>query len=274
MSISKPFCPIDAIAPSKFVPHMLRNVTNSENLVILCHNSVMHNTSGLPLPMKHILLADDDNELTELLSEYLSAYEIRCDIADNGRIALEKLQQRDYDLMVLDIMMPELDGLSVLKQLPRVVDIPVIMLTAKGDDIDRIVGLELGADDYLGKPCNPRELLARINAVIKRSQSSPADTTEHLPDSMIDLDLVQRQCHVGDEVLRLTSTEFDLLYLLLQRKGEIVDKETIAMQVLQRELQPFDRSVDVHISRLRKKLSAYHENPIQSLRGKGYQLII
>lgn len=225
--------------------------------------------------MKQILLADDDNELTELLSEYFSAYEIQCDIAQNGRIALEKLQQQPYDLMVLDIMMPVLDGLSVLKQLPNVRDIPVIMLTAKDDDIDRIIGLELGADDYLGKPCNPRELLARINAVIKRSQSQPVvDTAENLPDSLIDLDPIQRRCSVGGDVLHLTSTEFDLLYLLLQRKGEIIDKETISIQILQRQLQPFDRSVDVHISRLRKKLTAYHNAPIQSLRGKGYQLTI
>lgn len=228
--------------------------------------------------MKQILLADDDNELTALLSEYLAGHDIHCDIADNGRVALEKLQQRGYDLMVLDIMMPELDGLSVLKQLPSLNhvagNVPVIMLTAKDDDIDRIVGLELGADDYLGKPCNPRELLARINAVIKRSQgqSQIADKSNTLPDSLVNLDIEQRRCHVGDEVLHLTSTEFDLLYFLLKHKGQMVDKEAIAVEVLQRELQPFDRSVDVHISRLRKKLAAYHDAPIQSLRGKGYQL--
>lgn len=226
--------------------------------------------------MKHILLVDDDTELTDLLSEYLAGHDITCDIADNGRIALEKLQQRGYDLMVLDIMMPELDGLSVLKQLPTLTDthvVPVIMLTAKDDDIDRIIGLELGADDYLGKPCNPRELLARINAVIKRSQGQTAITAEPtLPNSVIEVDIQQRACRIADTTLKLTGTEFDLLYFLLQNKGQTVDKDTIAINVLQRELQPFDRSVDVHISRLRKKLSAFHDSPIQTLRGKGYQL--
>lgn len=228
--------------------------------------------------MKNILLADDDNELTALLSEYLAGHNIACDIADNGQEALEKLQQRRYDLMVLDIMMPELDGLSVLKQLPSLHhvagNVPVIMLTAKDDDIDRIVGLELGADDYLGKPCNPRELLARINAVIKRSQGQGqvVNSKENLPNSLLHLDIEQRRCHVGDKMLYLTSTEFDLLCFLLQNKGKMVDKDSISLAVLQRELQPFDRSVDVHISRLRKKLAPYHEAPIQSLRGKGYQL--
>lgn len=224
--------------------------------------------------MTKILLADDDEELTALLSEYLRPYGIDCETAENGRLALEKIENTSYDLLVLDIMMPELDGLSVLKKLPVTQAIPVIMLSAKDDDIDRIIGLELGADDYMGKPCNPRELLARINAVIKRTQLVENSEAVNLPESLLVMDRTQRLCYIKDREIMLTSTEFDLLYLLLTQKGQTVDKETLSLQVLQRELQPFDRSIDVHISRLRKKLAAYHQEPIKSLRGKGYQLVI
>lgn len=227
-----------------------------------------HNT-----PMKHILLADDDSELTALLSEYLSNHNIHCDIAENGQIALDKIQSAAYDLLVLDIMMPKVDGLTVLRELPAN-QLPVIMLTAKGDDIDRIIGLELGADDYISKPCNPRELLARIHAVTKRSKSTNQLPIETLPDSLLRLDTQQRSCQIGTETLSLTSTEFDLLYTLLKYKGQTVDKATLSEEVLQRDLQPFDRSIDVHISRLRKKLPQHQKDAIKSIRGKGYQLTI
>ncbi len=222
---------------------------------------------------KHLLLVDDDSELTELLSEYLSNYDVSCDIAENGEIALEKLAKQHYDLVILDIMMPKIDGITLLKQLPTLTDTPVIMLTAKDSDIDRIIGLELGADDYIGKPCNPRELLARINAVIKRTKPSSV-SQETLPDSVFQLDVSQRTCHIGQYEITLTATEFDLLYALLKRKGEVVEKSVLSQDVLQRELQPFDRSIDVHISRLRKKLSVFHQDAIKSIRGRGYQLTV
>lgn len=221
-----------------------------------------------------LLLVDDDSEFTALLAEYFATQDVTCDIADNGKAALSRVQEETYDLMILDIMMPELDGLSVLKQLPSVSRIPVIMLTAKGDDIDRIIGLEMGADDYLSKPCNPRELLARINAVIKRTGTKDAHAKPVLPPSLLTLDMTQRSCSVGGEFIDITGSEFDLLCQLLKNKGQSVDKQTLARKVLHRDLQPFDRSIDVHISRLRKKLSKYHDNPIQSVRGKGYQLIM
>lgn len=224
--------------------------------------------------MTKILLVDDDEELTDLLKEYLGTYGIACETAENGRLALERIKNTAYDLLVLDIMMPELDGLSVLKRLPVSQSLPVIMLSAKDDDIDRIIGLELGADDYIGKPCNPRELLARINAVIKRTQVTDKNSPTKLPESLLQMDKTQRHCHIEGKTIVLTSTEFDLLYLLLIKKGQTVDKESLSVEVLQRELQPFDRSIDVHISRLRKKLTPYHDEPIKSLRGKGYQLII
>lgn len=223
--------------------------------------------------MTHILLGDDDTELSELLTEYLTNHGIHCDSAYDGVEVLEKIKAHNYDLIVLDIMMPKIDGLSVLRQLPTLTQTPVIMLTAKGDEIDRIIGLELGADDYIAKPCNPRELLARINAVIKRTT---AQTTEFAPlnHERLELDQVHRICKVDGEILQVTGTEFDLLVALLQQQGNVASKEWLSQTVLQRELQPLDRSLDVHVSRLRKKLQPFHEDPIKAVRGKGYQLVL
>lgn len=235
------------------------------------------------MTMANILLGDDDEELTQLLQEYLHNHGIQSDCVHDGEAVIERLKSAmndsaPYDLLVLDIMMPKIDGLSVLRQLPAISDIPVIMLTAKGEEIDRIIGLELGADDYITKPCNPRELLARINAVIKRSRitASGAATSEHmpLPESRLHLDQNQRICQIDGVELQVTGTEFDLLLALLKQKGEVVSKAWLSQHVLQRELQPFDRSLDVHVSRLRKKLQPFHDEPIKAIRGKGYQLVL
>lgn len=223
--------------------------------------------------MTHILLGDDDTELSDLLVEYLTNYGVECDCAYDGEQVLQKLETTHYDLIVLDIMMPKVDGLSVLRQLPTLTQTPVIMLTAKGDEIDRIIGLELGADDYIAKPCNPRELLARINAVIKRTTAQTTDFTP-LVHKRLELDQVHRICSVDGEELQVTGTEFDLLVALLQQQGNVASKEWLSQTVLQRELQPLDRSLDVHISRLRKKLQPFHEDPIKAVRGKGYQLVL
>ncbi|MCD6251535.1 MAG: response regulator transcription factor [Psychrobacter sp.] len=228
--------------------------------------------------MPNILLGDDDEELTQLLQEYLHNHGVTCDCVHDGEAVIQKLKTANskivtYDLLVLDIMMPKIDGLSVLRQLPSISDIPVIMLTAKGEEIDRIIGLELGADDYITKPCNPRELLARINAVIKRTNVA---ASEHmpLPESRLHLDQNQRVCQIDGTELQVTGTEFDLLVALLKQKGEVVSKTWLSEHVLQRELQPFDRSLDVHVSRLRKKLQPFHDEPIKAVRGKGYQLVL
>lgn len=226
--------------------------------------------------MPKILIGDDDEELTQLLQEYLDNHGVDCDCVHDGAAVIQRLktvgQEDAYDLLVLDIMMPKIDGLSVLRQLPNISDIPVIMLTAKGEEIDRIIGLELGADDYITKPCNPRELLARINAVIKRTNST---ISEHmpLPESRLHLDQNQRICQIDGVALQVTGTEFDLLVALLKQKGDVVSKAWLSEHVLQRELQPFDRSLDVHVSRLRKKLQPFHDEPIKAIRGKGYQLV-
>lgn len=233
--------------------------------------------------MPNILLGDDDEELTQLLQEYLHNHGIHCDCVHDGAAVMQRLKIMStdtgshdvgaYDLLVLDIMMPKMDGLSVLRQLPTICDIPVIMLTAKGEEIDRIIGLELGADDYITKPCNPRELLARINAVIKRTTAA---VSEHmpLPESRLNLDQTQRICQIDGITLQVTGTEFDLLVALLRQKGEVVSKAWLSEYVLQRELQPFDRSLDVHVSRLRKKMQPFHDEPIKAIRGKGYQLVL
>lgn len=223
--------------------------------------------------MTYILLGDDDEELVDLLKEYLNSYGVCCDCAYDGKEVLEKLQANHYDLLVLDIMMPKLDGLSVLRQMPSTSSPPVIMLTAKGDEIDRIIGLELGADDYIAKPCNPRELLARINAVIKRTTQNVTEELP-LPESALTMDATTRTCMIDGEALTLTGTEFDLLLSLLRHKGEVVSKQWLSQNVLQRELQPFDRSIDVHVSRLRKKLQPHHDDPIKAVRGRGYQLVL
>ena len=231
--------------------------------------------------MPNILLGDDDEELTQLLQEYLHNHGIHCDCVHDGEAVMQRLKAMatenhelgTYDLLVLDIMMPKMDGLSVLRQLPAISDIPVIMLTAKGEEIDRIIGLELGADDYITKPCNPRELLARINAVIKRTNAAASEHSP-LPDSRLYLDQIQRICQIDGVELQVTGTEFDLLVALLRQKGEVVSKAWLSENVLQRELQPFDRSLDVHVSRLRKKMQPFHEEPIKAIRGKGYQLVL
>ena len=228
--------------------------------------------------MPNILIGDDDEELTQLLQEYLHNHGIHCDCVHDGAEVIQRLKavahdDSAYDLLVLDIMMPKIDGLSVLRQLPNISDIPVIMLTAKGEEIDRIIGLELGADDYITKPCNPRELLARINAVIKRTNTTTSEHTP-LPESRLHLDQNQRVCEIDGVALQVTGTEFDLLVALLKQKGEVVSKAWLSENVLQRELQPFDRSLDVHVSRLRKKLQPFHDEPIKAVRGKGYQLVL
>ena len=268
--------------------------------ILICNATVMPDTPAMP----HILLADDDFELTDLLADYLQGHGLSISVASDGAEALALLQsdRQTFDLMVLDIMMPNMDGMVVLKQLPTLHatghaknpagnSLPVIMLTAKGDDIDRIIGLELGADDYLGKPCNPRELLARIHAVLKRTSltASPDDAVNQTATSTVTmpehdrltLDTTHRTAILDGQPLDLTGTEFDLLHTLLANYGDVVSKDTLSETVLGRELSPFDRSLDVHISRLRKKLVGEANNnddktteTIKSVRGKGYQLVI
>jgi len=222
----------------------------------------------------HILLVDDDLELCSLLARYLQKEGLTVSSVNDGERALEQLfSTQQYAAVVLDIMMPGVSGLEVLQRLRAQSDIPVIMLTGRGDDIDRIIGLEMGADDYLGKPCNPRELLARIKAVLRRSQTR-IEITKPLQAHGIHLNPGTLSAEVNGEALHLTSAEFSTLQLFLEHIGETLSKELLTERVLQRELSPYDRSMDVHISRVRNKLAEKGlKNVIQSLRGRGYLLL-
>jgi len=218
-----------------------------------------------------ILLADDDIELSGLLKEYFESEGFEVRLAHDGSAALEEARKPGLDLVVLDVMMPEMNGMDVLRELRRESRLPVIMLTARGDDMDRILGLELGADDYVPKPCNPRELLARIRAVMRRAQN-PAD---HGVISVDDLELNQgsRSLAKSGEAVELTSTEFSILLTLLQHRGDVVSKRDLYVTALGREPVPHDRSVDMHVSNLRRKLGSdpRGENRIETIRGIGYQ---
>ncbi|ANG61088.1 DNA-binding response regulator [Marinobacterium aestuarii] len=229
---------------------------------------------------ERLLLVDDDVELCELLGDYLRHEGYEIDYAHNALEALERLKgSHPYSLMVLDVMMPGQSGLELLQQLRPRVQLPVIMLTGRGEEIDRILGLEMGADDYLGKPCNPRELLARIRAIRRRSEV-PAQQTE-FPQQPIELhgirlDPGQREVRVAGEVLELTSAEFNVLAYLLHNAGRVMSKAELTERVLHRPLTAYDRAIDVHVSRLRQKLQRGGDSQelIKTLRGEGYLLVL
>jgi DNA-binding response OmpR family regulator len=218
-----------------------------------------------------ILLADDDTELCGLLSEYFETEGFQVRTAHDGLAALDEARKPGLDLVVLDVMMPEMNGMDVLRELRKESRLPVIMLTARGDDMDRILGLELGADDYVPKPCNPRELLARIRAVMRRAQGA----ADHGVLNVDDLELRQgsRMLFKDGQQVELTSTEFSILQTLLQHQGGVVSKRDLYVSALGREPVPHDRSVDMHVSNLRRKLGPDHDgnNRIETIRGIGYQ---
>ncbi len=223
---------------------------------------------------ERILIADDDEELGELLAEFLAGEGFEVRRALDGEEALERAREPGLDAVVLDIMMPRLSGTEVLKQLRRESDLPVIMLTARGDDLDRILGLELGADDYLPKPCNPRELVARLRAVLRRSGGAGPAGVIRVGD--LELHAGSRQLTRNGEPVTLTSTEFSLAQLLLQRAGTVVGKRDLYVAALGREPVRFDRSVDMHLSNLRRKLGpAPGGGPrIETVRGIGYLFVL
>lgn len=225
--------------------------------------------------MSRVLLVDDDDTLTELLAEYLSAEGLEVNRMPDGESGVKEILHSGnaYDVVILDSMMPKMGGLDVLKAVRQQSKIPVIMLTAKGDDIDRIIGLEMGADDYVPKPCQPRELLARINAILRRTQQNTESTgsANSLSVSNVTLYPAKRQASIGDTPLELTSTEFNLLEALMRHAGQVVSKETLSLEALDRKLAKFDRSIDVHISSIRHKLG--DPSLIQTVRGLGYLFV-
>ncbi len=223
--------------------------------------------------MSRVLLVDDDALLTELLTEYLTAEGLEVRSVPDGEAGVQEISSGQYDVVVLDSMMPKMNGLDVLKTVRAQSSIPIIMLTAKGDDIDRIIGLEMGADDYVPKPSTPRELLARINAILRRAQNQhdQGNASNSLSVSNVTLYPSKRQATIGDGPLELTSTEFNLLEVLMRHAGQVVSKETLSIEALDRKLAKFDRSIDVHISSIRHKLG--DASLIQTVRGLGYLFV-
>ena len=223
----------------------------------------------------HILIVDDDRALAELLADYLRHESYSVETVHDGAAALARLGASGPrpDLLILDVMMPGLDGLETLRELRRKHPLPVIMLSARGEPVDRVIGLELGADDYLAKPCLPRELLARVRARLRAPATAAADTLEL---GSLRIETLTRTALLHGQPLELTGAEFSLLMALAMRPGQVVDKAVLTREGLGREIERFDRAVDVHISRLRRKLAdAAADAPgIDAVRGLGYQLIV
>ncbi|MEE9309961.1 MAG: response regulator transcription factor [Cocleimonas sp.] len=224
--------------------------------------------------MPNLLLIDDDVELCEMLAEYLLSENFIVDIVHDGRSGLEKAKSKKHDVIILDVMLPEMDGFSVLRELRHDIATPVLMLTAKGDDIDRIVGLEMGADDYLPKPCNPRELVARIKAILRRTQTDKPQALNIIKTGALEILPASRKAMYQSQDLSLTSSEYNLLEVLAKNAGKVVDKETLSEQALGKKLTDYDRSIDMHLSKLRQKLGDENQQLIQTVRGKGYQLSV
>ncbi len=225
--------------------------------------------------MDQILIIDDDVALCELVTEYLEPHAFQIKSVHRGDTGAEAALSGDFAIVVLDVMLPGLNGFEVLRRIRAGSKVPVLMLTARGDDVDRIVGLEIGADDYLPKPFNPRELVARIRAILRRSQTARAsehDQPAALTAGDIELDLGTRVVRRAGQVVELTAVEFDLLEKLLRAAGRIITREELSKEVLGRSTSPFDRSIDMHISNLRKKLG--HQlgdvERIKTVRGVGY----
>ncbi len=211
------------------------------------------------MPHNRILIIDDDLELCALLVDYLQSEGFRVDTANDGNEGAEKALSDLYDLIVLDVMLPGIHGFDVLKRIRADLNVPVLMLTARGEDVDRIVGLEMGADDYIPKPFNPRELLARIRTNLRRSKYElDAIKNRRRPETIVAGDIQvnpgTRTVLKSGEPVPLTAVEYDLLECLLRSIGQVVLREELNRAVLGRELNPFDRSIDVHISNLRKKI--------------------
>ncbi len=225
--------------------------------------------------MNKILIIDDDEELCELVSEYLGVEGFETEAVHDGAKGLAMAGSGEFDMAILDVMLPKMNGFDVLRNLRQESSLPVLMLTARGDDMERIVGLEIGADDYLPKPFNPRELVARLKAILRRvsdGRHADDDHAEKIEVDDLELSPSSRSVKLGGEEVNLTSVEFDLLRALLKEAGTVIRKEDLSENVLDRKLSPFDRSLDMHISNLRKKLGlrADGSERIKTIRSVGY----
>ncbi len=226
--------------------------------------------------MTRVLLVDDDVELAAMLREYLEQEGFEVGVAHDGESGVREALTGRYAIAVLDVMMPRLNGVEALRQIRAGSRIPVLMLTAKGDDIDRIIGLELGADDYVPKPCSPRELVARLRAILRRVEEvAPGAAEGPIVVGPLTLWPERRMAQWHDQALELTSTEYSLLEALARQAGRVVSKHDLSELALRRPLARFDRSIDVHVSSIRHKLGARPNGDswIQTVRGQGYQFV-
>ncbi|MDQ3815909.1 MAG: response regulator transcription factor [Armatimonadota bacterium] len=235
--------------------------------------------------MDRILIIDDDIELCELVTEYLTPEGLAVEAVHDGSSGVQRALSGEHALVVLDVMLPGLGGFEVLRHIREAKEvashIPVLMLTARGDDVDRIVGLELGADDYLPKPFNPRELVARIRAILRRARTASEETPrtpprERLGVGDVELDMAARLVRCAGEAIELTAVEFDLLAALMRAAGNVVTREEIARGVFGRKFTAYDRSIDMHVSNLRKKLGHYNDGMerIKTVRSVGYIYVL
>jgi DNA-binding response OmpR family regulator len=218
-----------------------------------------------------ILLIDDDRDLCELLTEYLESEGFEVATAHDGESGVRRAREHQWSAIILDVMMPGMSGFDVLKQIKPAVTSPVLMLTARGEDTDTVVGLELGADEYVAKPCSPRVLVARLRALLRRGGGS--DDPELLQVGDLQLDVGKRRVTVDGEVVELTGAEFNLLHLLVAQAGKVVTKEVLASDGLGRALQTYDRRIETHMAQIRRKLGPLPEGGqrIHTVRGTGYQ---
>jgi len=224
--------------------------------------------------VERILLVEDDPRLAEMLCEYLGQAGFGVTVAPLGITALERLAGADYDAVVLDLMLPDMDGLDVCRQLRAKADTPVLMLTARGEPVDRIVGLELGADDYLPKPFEPRELLARLRAILRRSSRTMAPGEKPLTFGRLEIDTAAHIVRLDGVQCELTGYQFDLLVTLAKNAGRVLSRDALLDAVKGEQLESFDRSIDVHVSNLRRKLgdAPDGDSPITTIHRSGYLL--
>lgn len=219
--------------------------------------------------MRKLLLIDDDEKLAESLGQYFAKFEMSLDSETHPLEAIEHIKRHNYDLIVLDVMLPEIDGFETCRRIRQFSEIPILMLTARGEVMDRVVGLELGADDYLPKPFEPRELVVRIQNIFKRASAVTSNSVYHLGD--LQLDVARKQLKRNDVEVAVTAAEFGLLSLLVQNQDRVLSRDEIMQALRGLDADIYSRAIDVLVSRLRQKLQ--HPELIRTVRGQGYQLV-
>lgn len=223
--------------------------------------------------MTHVLVIDDDRALSEMLTEYLAGEGFETTVVHDGLAGAQAACDSRYDAVILDVMLPSLSGIEVLRHIRKSSIVPIIMLTAKGDDIDRVLGLEMGADDYVAKPYYPRELIARLRAILRRQALDRGESRAPLHMAGLSLNPATREAWGAGAPLDLTASEFNILEALMRTMDRILTKDELSLQVLGRPREPYDRSIDVHVSNLRRKLNAADgQLEIETVRGIGYRL--